>query len=45
MFDLDGWTVAVLGFDEVLDPLDAVAGAAQARNGRGARLLARWCER
>jgi poly-gamma-glutamate capsule biosynthesis protein CapA/YwtB (metallophosphatase superfamily) len=27
MFRLDGWTVAVLGFDEVLDPLDAVAGA------------------
>jgi poly-gamma-glutamate synthesis protein (capsule biosynthesis protein) len=26
MFELDGWTVAVLGFDEVLDPLDAVAG-------------------
>jgi poly-gamma-glutamate synthesis protein (capsule biosynthesis protein) len=26
MFQLDGWTVAVLGFDEVLDPLDAVAG-------------------
>ena len=26
MFDEGGWTIAVLGFDEVLDPLDAVAG-------------------
>jgi poly-gamma-glutamate capsule biosynthesis protein CapA/YwtB (metallophosphatase superfamily) len=26
MFDLKGWHVAVLGFDEVLDPLDEVAG-------------------
>jgi poly-gamma-glutamate synthesis protein (capsule biosynthesis protein) len=26
MFDLQGWKVAVLGFDEVLDPLYAVAG-------------------
>jgi poly-gamma-glutamate synthesis protein (capsule biosynthesis protein) len=26
MFDLQGWRVAVLGFDEVLDPLYAVAG-------------------
>jgi poly-gamma-glutamate synthesis protein (capsule biosynthesis protein) len=25
-FDLRGWRVAVLGFDEVLDPLDEVAG-------------------
>ena len=26
MFEIRGWSVAVLGFDEVLDPLDAVAG-------------------
>jgi poly-gamma-glutamate synthesis protein (capsule biosynthesis protein) len=26
LFDLRGWKVAVLGFDEVLDPLDEVAG-------------------
>jgi capsule synthesis protein PGA_cap len=26
MFEAGGWTIAVLGFDEVLDPLDAVAG-------------------
>jgi hypothetical protein len=26
MFETGGWTIAVLGFDEVLDPLDAVAG-------------------
>jgi poly-gamma-glutamate synthesis protein (capsule biosynthesis protein) len=26
MFETGGWAIAVLGFDEVLDPLDAVAG-------------------
>ena len=26
LFEVKGWKVAVLGFDEVLDPLDAVAG-------------------
>jgi poly-gamma-glutamate synthesis protein (capsule biosynthesis protein) len=26
MFERKGWTIAVLGFDEVLDPLDEVAG-------------------
>ena len=27
LFEVKGWKIAVLGFDEVLDPLDAVAGA------------------
>jgi hypothetical protein len=35
MFELDGWTVAVLGFDEVLDPLDAVAGPSKAGTAAG----------
>jgi len=26
LFEVKGWKIAVLGFDEVLDPLDAVAG-------------------
>jgi poly-gamma-glutamate synthesis protein (capsule biosynthesis protein) len=26
LFEVQGWKIAVLGFDEVLDPLDAVAG-------------------
>lgn len=26
LFEIDGWTIAVLGFDEVVDPHDAVAG-------------------
>jgi poly-gamma-glutamate synthesis protein (capsule biosynthesis protein) len=35
MFETGGWRIAVLGFDEVLDPLDAVAGPHKAGTAAG----------
>jgi hypothetical protein len=43
-FETGGWTIAVLGFDEVLDPLDAVAGPQKPGTAAG-HVSRSWCER